>query len=190
MVIRSKYGVVLERLQKKDIELVRQWRNDPEIVQHMEYQKYISSEDQKNWYDSLSKENDYYFLAKYEKKQIGLVNFKNWNKEKNNAEAGIFIGDKLFLNGLVPYAISFSLFDFGFETLMLKEVTAHILKTNHRAIRYNMSMGFQLQPGQENINNQLYMLDKERYYDQTEKYRKIVVQAMKPKERIIDERTN
>ena len=47
MLILKQYGVTLTRIQEKDIELIRYWRNQSDIVNFMEYKNYIFPEAQK-----------------------------------------------------------------------------------------------------------------------------------------------
>jgi hypothetical protein len=51
-------------------------------------------------------------------------------------------------------------------------IYAHILRTNDRAIRYNLQLGFELCPGQEDVENQEYLLTPEKYLEKSAKLRK------------------
>lgn len=167
--IISKYGVTLKRLKHDKIELVRKWRNDPKISQYMEYRETITPEMQEKWFTTINNTNNYYFIIEVEGKEVGLVNLKDINYEVGIAEPGIFIWDDSFLNSTYSYRSSLALFDFGFYELGLKKFNGHILKNNKRAIRYNKSLGFKLEPNQEHFFNQLYYIDLENYEKAKEK---------------------
>ena len=47
----QKENVVLRRVENKDIEMIRNWRNDPKISQYMSFRDYITPEMQKKWFD-------------------------------------------------------------------------------------------------------------------------------------------
>jgi hypothetical protein len=47
----------------------------------------------------------------------------------------------------------------------LEIIYSHILKSNLRAQRFGQFLGAHLAPGQENIENQLYIKSKQDYYD-------------------------
>ena len=66
MIIRN-FGITLSQLTLEDIELVRYWRNSKEISSVMEYQKFITEEEQKMWYNSLNPLSDFYFLINRDK---------------------------------------------------------------------------------------------------------------------------
>lgn len=159
----SNYGVTLRRLTEDKIEMIRNWRNDPKIVQYMEYKEYITPEMQKKWFDKINNENNYYFLIEVNSKEIGLINIRDINYTKLEGEAGIYIYDDKFLNSDISFKSVTILFDFCFEQLSLERIIAHVLKTNKRAIKYNTALGFQLADANDPNTNQLYLLTKEQY---------------------------
>lgn len=157
----SGYGVTLRRLTEDKIEMVRNWRNDPKIQQYMEFRDYITPEMQKKWFERINNDNNYYFIIVYEGKEIGLINIRDINYEMKDGEPGIFIYDDDYLNTDVPMRASFCLGDFVWNTLKLEKEYIHVLKSNKRAIKNNLFFGFSLLPGQENVENQEYVLTRE-----------------------------
>ena len=159
----SKYGVTLRRLTEDKIEMIRNWRNDPKIVQYMEYREYITTEMQKKWFDRINNANNYYFLIIVNNKEIGLINVRDIDFNLMEGEAGIFIYDDEFYNSTISFQSAFALYDFCFETLKLKRITAHILNDNKRAIKYNKLIGYVKFKDQDDKINQLYTLKSEDY---------------------------
>lgn len=162
----EKYGVVLNRLTYDKIEMVRNWRNDQKIAKYMEFRDYITPEMQEKWFQKIDNDNNFFFIIEFEGKEIGLINIKDIDYEQKTGEGGIFIYDDTYLNSDVSFRASLCLSDFFFETLNLERVIAHIFWNNKRAIQYNIMLGFELQPNQENIENQLYYLEKENHFKQ------------------------
>lgn len=159
----SNYGVTLRRLTKDKIEMVRNWRNDPKIVQYMEYKEYITPEMQEKWFEKINNEENYYFIIVVNEKEIGLINIRDINYNKLEGEAGIFIYHDEFYNSTISFQASFVLYDFCFETLKMKRVLAHILKDNKRAIKFNKMIGYKIAIEQDDVYNQLYYLNKKDY---------------------------
>lgn len=159
----SNYGVTLKRLTEDKIELVRSWRNDPKISQYMEYKEHITAEMQANWFKKIDNENNHYFIIEHEDKDVGLINIRDVDFVKQEGEGGIFIYDDELLNSTVSFQAVLVLLDFGFQDLELKQMVAHILKDNKRAIQYNRALGFKMEPNQEEIYNQRYTLNREDY---------------------------
>ena len=166
--------IKLEPLTKEDLELVRNWRNDPKIQKYMEYRQTITPEQQVVWFETQKKEESHYFIIEVNKKKIGLANIKNIDKGQRIGESGVFVYEDDLLNSLTPYAIVLKLLDFGFNNLNLIKIYCHILKSNPRAIRFNKSLGFRIAENQDNIENQLYWLEYDDYQRSTKAIRNIL----------------
>jgi len=179
MVIKSKYGITLSRLTYDDIELVRKWRNSPEISQFMEFRDHITPAMQEKWFASLDDKTNFFFIPIYKNEKIGLVDIKKIDWVEKIGEAGIFIYSIELQNSLIPLAVNMSALDFDFYELGLRLIKAHVLKSNKRAIKFNKAFGFELQGDQENVNNQLYLLNKNNYEKHTERFKKILIRSMK-----------
>lgn len=139
----SKYGIVLQRLEEKDLEMVRQWRNSDPIRLNMKYQEIISSEMQLKWFANLDKKTNYYFIIKTDEQPVGLVNLKEIDFTLLQAEAGIFIGDAEHLNTLTPLLATIAIMEYAFEELKLKTLRAQIASNNVKAILFNESIGYE-----------------------------------------------
>lgn len=170
----SEYGVTLTRLKEDKIEQVRNWRNDPKIVQYMEYRDHITSEMQSNWFRKIDNDNNYYFIIEYQGEEIGLINIRDIDYFKGEGEGGIFIYDDSLLNSTISFQATLCLYDFCFEKLRLHRITAHILSDNKRAIQYNKMLGFKKYGEQNDVLNQLYILESEDYYSSRQKIWKIL----------------
>ena len=168
--IISKGKIRLIRLRREDIELVRQWRNSPAINRYMEYRGYISREQQEEWYESVNNDTNLYFIIEHEYKKIGMINARDINWEEKSCESGVFYWDEGVYNTPVPIMVAMILSETFVEIFEMK-VYARILRSNKRAIRYNTFMGFRLCEGQENVENQLYYLDRESYLKKAGKVR-------------------
>ena len=160
----KQYGIELRRVKQEDIELIRYWRNHYEIRRYMGYQKKISKKQQELWFESINNKLNYYFLIYWLDRNVGVINCKDVNLKDRYGEGGIFIWDKEALNSFVPSLATIILIDLIFNTLEITDVSfIQILKSNQRAMSYNKKLGYFLAPHQENINNQLYVLTKERF---------------------------
>ena len=173
------------KLQQEDLELVRQWRNSPLISQHMEYREYITQEMQQEWFRSINNDYNLYLLIEHDYKKIGMINAKNINWEEASIEGGIFFWEEEVYNSPIPAFVSILFAELMIRILHLR-IYAHILRTNDRAIRYNLQLGFELCPGQEDVENQEYLLTPERYLEKSVKLRKAFYILMDKSPYIID----
>ena len=169
-----RYGIELERLKEKDLELVRRHRNSENIRQTMAYREYITPEMQKEWFQKINNIQNFYLLIHYQGEKIGLINAKNIDWEKQELESGIFLWETNYYETYVPAVVSLMITDMCFELFDWDALYAHILKTNTRAVAYNQALGYELLPGQEDIENQLYKLTPQRFREKTSRIRQLM----------------
>ncbi|MGD0755400.1 MAG: GNAT family N-acetyltransferase [Bacteroidales bacterium] len=175
--IIQEYGVKLKLLTANDLELVRRWRNDPKIVRFMEFRDYITEEMQIKWFEKISNRHHFFYIVEFEDKDIALANIKNVDFEHKTGEGGLFIWDDNYTDSIISYKITYALYDFAFENLGLSQIECHVLQDNKRAIDYNKSLGFKLQPNQDIILNQLYKLTKDDYNTKKNRFLKYIINS-------------
>ena len=136
------FGLELKPLSESTLEQVRQWRNDEQTKQYMEFRGEISSENQQKWFSSI--QNAYYFIIYSGSVPIGLIDLKKIDFMSKTAESGLLIGNKDFVGTGITLGASILLLDFAFDQLGLESVNAKISKENHEAEKYNQLLGFEL----------------------------------------------
>ncbi len=158
-----KNGIQFHLLKKDDIEMVRQWRNDPSVVKNYGFREYITPEMQKDWFQSINNINNLYLIIEYEGEKIGVVNAKNIDYKKRTYESGIFIPEGKYSKTFLPGIVMIMTMESGFKMFGLDRIFAHILKTNSAVKSMILSFGFEISPDQENKKNQLYFITKENF---------------------------
>lgn len=138
----NRYGIALKRLSASDIELVRQWRNDPKIAQHMFYKVTISPEQQRDWFLSVNNASNFFFLICHHDQPVGLINISSIDWEKGTAYSGLFIYDNHCLSSDVPVMASLAMLDVFFLLFGLQRVYAKVKGDNLVAHQYNTTLGF------------------------------------------------
>ncbi len=174
MVLKG-YDVELKRLRYEDIEMLRMWRNSDSVKQHMNFRDYISIEMQKKWFASLKEDRDFYFIIYKDNYPVGLTEVKSISKDNSSGDLGIFIADSDNLQiPMLSYRAIFTIIDFAFDRLKLKQLTASILPDNERAIRFNESFGFKPYSNQNSDNLFYYQLFYEDYEQKSNSIKKIL----------------
>jgi len=140
--IIKKYGIELHRLTEKDLELVRQKRNDKNIQKKMFYQEEITSEAQQKWFEGINNKFNYYFIIRCNGEKIGLVHGKILSFESKIAEGGIFVWDLNYQNSHVPVMVSICMTDLTFFVLNMNKTIACVRTDNRVAIDYNSKLGY------------------------------------------------
>jgi len=150
----NSFDIVLKPLCYEDIEMVRKWRNSPQINRYALKREYISKKQQQEWFKNLDR--DEYFIIQAKQESIGLI----WFNHKNELiETGFYIYEQSRQNSLLPYKVVTMFHDYLFNTKQFKSITCKIQKDNKRAIRFNGSLGYKKQS--ENDVFDRYILTKQ-----------------------------
>jgi UDP-4-amino-4,6-dideoxy-N-acetyl-beta-L-altrosamine N-acetyltransferase len=165
----SKYGIILNRLRIDDIELVRHWRNSPQITQFMEYREYITPEMQQQWFESVDNFENFYFIIEYQGKKIGLINSSKIEWDTVSSEGGIFLWDEDYYETFVPVWASLCLLESTYFVMGAGRSVIKTLRDNERAKKLNLHLGYELMPGQEEEFNQSYILSRDSFIKHSHK---------------------
>lgn len=138
----TNYGVTLTDIAPWNIELLRRWRNDPEISRFMVYREHITPDMQRAWFDGLDKERNRYCFVSYERQPIGVCHTKNIDLDAMTGEGGMLIWSKEHQNTLVPFRAALAGLDWNFLKLGFRKMFVVVLKSNRRAQRYNRALGY------------------------------------------------
>lgn len=177
----NKYGILLSTLKEEDIELVREKRNSEMIRSTMHFREIISPEMQKAWFENVksaiykNESPSFYFIIHYKKEKIGLISGKNIDSDSQSSEGGFFIWASQYWGTLVPVMTSVITLDYTFLLNDYKENYIKVLKSNTNAIFYNKQLGYKpIEKYSEDNLSQYYVLTKENYLKNAEKFRKSI----------------
>lgn len=124
-------------LDKNEILLVWQWRNDEKISQFMKT-KYIDFKEHLNFIITLKKDQTKkYFLVFKDDEAIGVIDFINITQD--SCEFGLYA--KPNLKG-VGQILMQEIKKYAFENLKIKELKACVFKQNKRALDLYLKSGF------------------------------------------------
>jgi RimJ/RimL family protein N-acetyltransferase len=172
--IYRRYGIAFHLVREEDIEMVRNWRNDPVVSNNYAFREYITPEMQKEWFKSVNNINNLYTIIEYQNEKIGVINIKNIDWEARTCEGGIFLPDPKYHNSGLPAIISYITTEIIFRMFEWSEGFAHVLKENTSVQQFVKLLGYELLPGQEEVNNQKYRITRETFEAKGEKIRKAI----------------
>jgi UDP-4-amino-4,6-dideoxy-N-acetyl-beta-L-altrosamine N-acetyltransferase len=135
--------VNLRLVEKSDIEMIRKWRNSPEVNQYFSNKDQISQYQQEQWFDKISKDNTYFcFVVEFENEPAGIAEIKNIDLRNRIAEFGIYVAPQKLRNSLIPVETGYLILSYCFDYLNLRKIVGQILSTNPRSVRYSEGLGF------------------------------------------------
>jgi len=138
----TRFGITLHRLERNDLEMVRQWRNSPWVLPFMRYREFIEPTEQTRWFERLHTENDWYFIARAGEVPFAVFDIKAIDWTAGCGESGGFVGDPRFTGRPEPAQATLALMDFGFALLQLKSLQARYSSSRPRILRFNDQLGY------------------------------------------------
>lgn len=135
--------VTFIELEEAHLELVREWRNSPDVSQYMYTESEISIEDQLNWFKVLQKDTTkkYWIIANRDK-LIGVVNLVNIHAQFESASWAFYIGDVTTRGGGIGAKIEYAVLNYVFDELKLNKLMCEVFVSNDAVIKLHEKFGF------------------------------------------------
>lgn len=137
----------LRLLDRNDLEMTRNWRNQDSIRKWFVHSDIITSEQHRQWFESyLTRDNDFVFVIEERvelRRPVGQVALYNIEWEQLRAELGrLMIGDlEAQGKGLARGAVAL-LIEFVEQTWAIREIYLDVYADNYPAISIYKSTGF------------------------------------------------
>jgi RimJ/RimL family protein N-acetyltransferase len=138
MIINS-YDISLVQLNENLIEDLRNWRNSDYVQTQMLFTDYITKEMQSNWFSTLDKSRNHYYIGYSGNVPFGVIHIKNILN--NEGEGGIFLTNKSFENTDLVARLVVSFNDYVFYQLNIKCLYSHVRSSNRKAIASSIAQG-------------------------------------------------
>ncbi|MCU7834951.1 MAG: GNAT family N-acetyltransferase [gamma proteobacterium symbiont of Taylorina sp.] len=135
------YKITLREIYEDDLEMLRNWRNMPEIRFNMIDQHEISIEQQKRWFINLTAPNQGHYVVEYKNQAIGYANYK-LNENRIWGETSLYIGEQKYCGTILAFCLALALLDYVFLQLKVQHMKADVLTHNTAAIRFNEQLGY------------------------------------------------
>jgi len=135
--------IFLRLLVREDIELVRNWRNRPEVSIYMYNDSIISSAQQENWFGKISmEENCLYWIIEYNGIRIGLAYLTGIDKTLSCCYWGFYLGDLSFRGNGLGAKIEFNVLEYVFNILKINKLRCEVFVNNEKVIKMHEKFGF------------------------------------------------
>ena len=136
-------ALTLRDMQVDDLEMVRSWRNHPDVRRHMLTQHEISAEEHTQWFKRIQQDPQRHVVLVHEHQQpLGLVHFTPVNAQ-GVVDWGFYLtpqaptgsGGKLARRAL----------DFAFTQQGWHKVCGQVISSNAASRRFHLKLGFSLE---------------------------------------------
>jgi len=137
--------VNLRAIEREDLPLLRDLRNNTEINQYFRTWEQLNMKDQEKYFDNYVMGDNHVVFGIYLQCRSCLIgdcrlSYINW--QARNSEAGIYIAPKYQNRGFGSESLSL-LVDFGFKQANLHRITAEVRADNSNSISLFEGAGFQ-----------------------------------------------
>ena len=135
--------ITLNKLSLNDIELVREWRNSPEVSSYMYDESHISEEQQKVWFNKINTDSSsVYWIIEYDKKKLGLASVTNINQLLKSCYWAFYLGDTSIRGAGIGAKVEYNVLRYVFEELKLNKLRCEVLMGNNKVIKMHEKFGF------------------------------------------------
>lgn len=136
-------NIELSPLREEDIELVRTWRNSPDVAKYMYTDDLITEEQQKEWFENITRRLDCkYFIINYEGKKIGFASLTNINPVLQSCYWAFYLGETAIRGAGVGSKIEYNILNYVFEELKLNKLRCEVFVENDKVIKMHEKFGF------------------------------------------------
>ncbi|MBR1792040.1 MAG: GNAT family N-acetyltransferase [Bacteroidales bacterium] len=92
--------VTFRPIDTKDLEILRQWRNSPEIARNMFSSEMITEEQQRKWYESVCRgDRGYCWFVESDEQAVGFASLASAERSKDTYEFGLYVGNQILSRG-------------------------------------------------------------------------------------------
>ena len=135
--------ISLKLLTSEDLELVRNWRNSPEVSSYMYTDSHISEDQQKAWFEKIKHlENCRYWIIEFNNQKVGLASLTDINRTLNSCYWAFYLGDTSIRGGGIGAKIEYNVIEYVFNQLNLNKLRCEVFVTNDKVIRMHEKFGF------------------------------------------------
>lgn len=137
--------VILRRMERTDTERIVTWRNKERVRGHFIYREAFTPKGHEHWMETMvetGRAEQWIICEKKEMRPVGSVYFRDIDREKKEAEYGIFLGEddavgKGYGSETARLAVDYAFHEMGLDRLVLRVFT-----DNEAAVKSYEQAGF------------------------------------------------
>lgn len=135
--------IKLKPLTFEDIEMVRNWRNSPEVSAYMYSESIIEKEQQITWFSNISNDPScLYWIIEYESKPLGLASITGINKTLSSCYWAFYLGDTSVRGSGIGAKVEYNVLEFVFNKINLNKLRCEVFVTNDKVVKMHEKFGF------------------------------------------------
>ncbi len=135
--------VKLIPLEETDLEMVRQWRNLPEVSEYMYTDANITEEEQKKWYTRVKNDpTQTYWIIEYNETKLGLVSIYNIKQNFKHCSWAFYLGNTEVRGAGIGSKVEYTILNHVFEVMNFHKLMCEVFTFNEKVIQMHKKFGF------------------------------------------------
>lgn len=134
---------LLRPLDSEYLELVRTWRNSPEVAQYMYTADTISTEQQQDWYARITQDSTVkYWLIYHQERPVGVANLYAISQRNRSCYWAFYLGEPALHGSGIGAKVELAVLEYVFEELKLNKLSCEVFISNEKVITMHEKFGF------------------------------------------------
>lgn len=135
--------ISLRDLRPDDEEMIRNWRNLPEVARYMYSDHYIAPEEHDKWFQNMLLDlTRRYWIISYDRQDVGLTNLYDIDKINRRCYWAIYIANPQVWRKGVGSGAGYLVLQYVFDRLGFNRLCCEALALNQAAIGMYRNLGF------------------------------------------------
>lgn len=132
----DKLNIKFLRITESDLEMIMNWRMQPDITQYMNTDPHLTLEDQYNWFHNiLISPDERYWIISIDGVKAGIASLVSPDPISRRIHTGVYIAVKQKRSLRLILDVQWNLYQYSFETLKYNKVCEEIFSLNKALIR-------------------------------------------------------
>lgn len=134
--------IKLVELKPEDLEMVRQWRNSPDVNAYMYSDKEITEEQQQKWFLKIKDDNTCeYWVVYYKGAPVGLAYLTDLSNLFSSCFMGFYLKDASVIGTSIAAKLEYNVLEYVFTVLKLHKLRCEVLEFNASVISMHEKFG-------------------------------------------------
>jgi UDP-4-amino-4,6-dideoxy-N-acetyl-beta-L-altrosamine N-acetyltransferase len=135
--------ITLRPVKSEDAEMLRAWRNLPQISRTMYTDHYITAEEHSAWFrNAMADSTRRYWIIRCDEKDVGLVNLYAMDSINRRCHWAFYVAESSAKGKGVGSAVELEILRYVFEDMKFNKLCCEVLATNRGVVRMHQSFGF------------------------------------------------
>jgi len=137
--------ITFRKVIKKDLEILRDWRNDENIFKFNSQFILLNMFQQKKWFNIInSKKSDrIMFMVFLKNRPVGVCGLIHIDRVNHSADVALILGEQKIHGKGVGTKVLKKLVEYGFHKLYLNRIGADIIEVNEKSLGLFKKLNFQ-----------------------------------------------